>query len=95
MTAFEVGTLLLLLGSLLTTMFLGRAWCIHSFSLGSAPGTAPAHRAHGAHGVHARHVVSLAIAGASVYVGRQFAPVVLAVVVGSMVFGATLRVLVS
>ncbi|KRA38947.1 MULTISPECIES: hypothetical protein [unclassified Nocardioides] len=95
MTAFEVGTLLLLLGSLLTTMFVARAWCIHSFSLESAPGTAPAHRADGAHAAHGHHFVRLAIAGASVYVGRQLAPVVLAVAVGAMTLGATLRVLAS
>lgn len=89
MTAFEVGNLLLLLGSLLTTMFLARAWCIHSFSLGSAPAAAPAHRAHG------RYSVNLAVAGASAYVGRQFAPVVLAFAVGAMASGATLRVLAS
>lgn len=90
MTEVEVGNRLLLLGWLLTTTFLARGWCVHSFSLRSAPATALAHREHEAHW---RHFLSLATTGASVYVGRQFASVALAVAVGVMVFGAALSML--
>lgn len=90
MTEVEVGNRLLLLGWLLTTTFLARGWCVHSFSLRSAPATAPAHREHEAHW---RHFLILATTGASVYVGRQCASVALAVAVGLMVFGAALSML--